>query len=257
MALIFDSGDPRHPRGHALLYFRDRDSDRVVATYVLVLPIQMDMGKYLPPLLASQLGSLFTESMAGSLNSFAAPPLPEAVASIEELERLARLRGDDLVNGGTLPVSDLAAAMQETAEAVQAYAGLYQQYRDAQPAPAQVRSADVPGGADVQRVLFELMSERDRLAELSKHVGMLRFALERDDAFLAGESDDSMQSLEEFLPDRYWAARVRAAAHDLSDRGATLAKLYLERCYKLLSEEYGAVRDLEQQIAATEGRTSP
>ena len=249
MAITFDSGDPRHPRGHALLYFRDRDSNRVVATYLLVLPIQMDMGKYLPPLLASQLGSLVTESMAGSLNSFAAPPLPEAVESIGELERLAGIRGDDLVNGGTLSVSDLAAAMQETAEAVQAYAGIYQQYLDAQPTPAQIRSEDVSGGADVQQVLYGLMSERDRLAELSKHVGMLRFALERDDAALASESDGSMQALEELLPERYWTPKVRAAAHDLSDRGASLAKLYLERCYKLLDEQYGAVEALERQIA--------
>ena len=248
MALSFDSGNPLQPRGHALVYFRERDSERIVATYVVVLPVQMDMGKYLPPLLASQFGSMVTDSSTGSMNSFAAPPLPEAVESIGEVERLADLRGDDLVNGGFLSTSDLTIAIQETAEAVQAYAGAYQQYLDSQASTSLEWSPRESGSEDVLRVLYGLMSERDQLGELSKQVGMLRFALERDDVALAREADDSMQTLEALLPNRYWLAKIREAAKDLSTEGAALAKLYLERCYKLISEEYAAVQDLEQRI---------
>ena len=252
MALSFDIGDPRHPRGHALLYFRNRDDGRIVATYMLVLPIQMDMGKYLPPLLASQLGSMVTESMGSSMNSLAAPPMPELVESMAELERLANLRGDDLVDGGTVSASDLASAMHQTAEAVQEYTGLYQQHLGSQSQPSELHSEDVTGG-DVQRVLYELMSERDRLSDLSRLVGTLRFALERNDTAAAGEADSSMEVLQELLPEHHRVDKVRAAAHDLSDAGATLARLYLERCYKLLDEEYTVVQELERQIAAAEG----
>jgi hypothetical protein len=253
MALTFDLGDPQRPCGHALLYFRDRDEGRIVATYVLVLPIQMDMGKYLPPLLASQLGGMISESMGSPMNSLAVPPMPEVVESVAELERLAQIRSDDLIDGGTMAASDPATAMQETAEAVHGYAGLYQQHLALQPKTPELHRADVPGSDDVQRVLYELMTERDRLAELSKQVGMLRFALERSDSNLASEADTSMEALQELLPERYWADKVCAAAHDLSDHGATLARLYLERCYKLLDEQYAAVEEIERQITAAEG----
>ena len=251
MDLSFDRGDSQHPRGHALLYFRDRDDGRILANYVMVLPIKMDMGKYLPPLLASQLGSMMTESLSGPINSFAVPPMPEEVEGVEALVRLAEIRGDDLVNGGTIVGSDVALAMQASAEVVQAYASLYQQHLDSQPQAAEVRREET-GGADVQRVIYELFSERDRLAELSKLVGTLRFALERGDAGLTHETESSMQALEELLPSRYWVPKARAAAQDLSERGATLAKLYIERCYKLLAEDYAAVEALERQIAAVE-----
>lgn len=250
MTISFEMGDSQHPRGHAVLYFRDRDDGRILASYVLVLPIKMDMGKYLPPLLASQLGSLMTESLSGPMTSFAAPPMPEVVESVESLERLANLRNDDLVSGGTIVGADVAMAMQATAEAAQDYAAHYKQHMDSQPQAAEARGEGSVGGGDVQRVLYELLSERDRLAELSKLVGTLRFALERGDAGLAHEAESSMRTLEELLPSRYWVARVRAAAQDLSERGATQVRLYVERCYKLLAEDYAAVEALEQQIAA-------
>ena len=50
----FELGDPDLPRGHALLYFRDpQEPLRVWATYLVVPPIAMDIGKYIPPLLAA------------------------------------------------------------------------------------------------------------------------------------------------------------------------------------------------------------
>ena len=252
MDISFDRGDSQRPSGHALLYFKDRDAGHIVASYVLVLPIKMDIGKYLPPLLASQLGSMVTESLGGSLTSFAAPPMPEAVESVEALRQLAVVRGDDLVNGGPIAASDVAMAMQATAEAVQAYAALYTRYLEAQPLGGGAPANEPASGADVQRVIYEMLSERDRLTELSKLVGTLRFALERGDADLAGETEASLQTLGALLPDRYWVARVRAAASDLSARGSLLAGLYLDRCFKLASEDYAAVEGLEQQIAAAE-----
>ena len=39
MDLIFDRGDARRPKGHALVYFRvDTEPDILYATYVVILP---------------------------------------------------------------------------------------------------------------------------------------------------------------------------------------------------------------------------
>jgi len=76
MDLIFDIGDSNRPKGHALVYFRDNlDSEKVYATYVVVFPLPVNIAKYVPPFLASTLG---TASMA-DISSFPMPPVPEEV----------------------------------------------------------------------------------------------------------------------------------------------------------------------------------
>ena len=254
MALTFDRGNPDQPRGHGLLYFRDRDSQQTVATYVLVLPIQMDMGKYLPPLLASQLGGIAGEALSEGMGSFAAPPMPEEVEGVAMLERLADARGDDLLSGGDISAADPALAIQATAEAVQEYARLYKTYLGGLPAIAVAPASAEAESSDVQRVVFELMSERDRLGEVSKLVGTLRFAAERGDTTLAEETEASMRVLGSLLTERYWVERVLTAARDTSAAGAALARLLMERCYKLLDEDFQAVSALEQQIRDADNR---
>ncbi len=255
MSLTFEMGDPGKPRGHAILYFRTGGGAEVLATYVLVLPIAMDMGKYLPPLLASQLGGMFGEAMGEGMGSFAAPPVPEEVESVDYVRALAQLRGDDLVSGGDVVLGDMASAMQEAAEAVQEYTRLYQQYAGTieSEAPEPAAAAIEAGSADVQRVLYDLMGERDRLGELSKLVGTLRFATDRGDEALTQETDASLRALGESLPEHYWTDKVRAAAMDMSETGAKLAQLYVERCYKLLDEDFPAVEELERRITEAVG----
>ncbi len=255
MTLTFDIGDPAAPRGHALLYFRDRDGNRFVGTYVLVLPIKMDVGKYLPPLMAAQLGGLAGEAMGEGLGAFAAPPMPEEV-QVQALERLARLRGDDLIAGGDLSVDDVGAAMLATAEAVQEYSAMYRAGVEATPTIAVAeadRQADAVASSDVHRVLFELLNERDRVAELAKLVGTLRFATDHSDEALASESDTAMMALEGLLPDHFWVGRVRLAARDMTPTGESMARLLVERCYRLLDQDFPVVEDLERQIESAGG----
>ena len=254
MALTFDIGDADRPKGHAIVYFQSPTTSEVLATYVLILPIPMDIGKYLPPLLASQLGGIAGDMMAEGMGSFAAPPVPESVESVDFLRRLATLRGDDLVSGGSVVLGDPAAAMHETAEAVQEYQRLYRQYADSvQPVdtatPALGPEGSAAGPADVQRVLYELMSERDRLGELSKLVGAMRFAAGGSDTALVEETEAGLEALEQLLPEHFWIAKVRAAARDASDAGALLAQVYVDRAYKLADEDFAAVQLLEKRIA--------
>ena len=258
MALTFDIGDAERPKGHAILYFVSPTTSEVLATYVLILPIPMDIAKYLPPLLASQLGGMAGELMGESMGSFAAPPVPEAVESVDFLRTLATLRGDDLLAGGRVALGDPAAAMTEAAGAVAEYQRLYRQYADqyadsGSPPPEAQRALDAEGSAagpaDVQRVLYELMNERDRLGELSKLVGAMRFAAGGGDTALAEETEIGLEALEQLLPEHYWIAKVRAAARDASDAGALLAQVYVERAYKLADEDFAAVQLLEKRIA--------
>ena len=258
MAITFDIGEPEKPKGHAIVYFQSPTTSEVLATYILILPIPMDIGKYLPPLLASQLGGVAGEVMGEGMGSFAAPPVPEAVESVDFLRDLASLRGDDLVSGGTVALGDPTAAMHETAEAVQEYQRLYRQHADsAQPARSGPKAVEAVGAADVQRVLYELMTERDRLGELSKLVGAMRFAVDGSDTALVDETDAGFEALGQLLPEHYWVARVRAAARDASDVGATLAQVYVERAYKLADEDFAAVELLEKRIRDLGGDVPP
>ncbi|GIT69319.1 MAG: hypothetical protein Ct9H300mP27_04230 [Chloroflexota bacterium] len=59
MDINFEIGNPNRPKGHALAYFKvDTEPDYLYATYVVTLPIQADLTKYVPPFLASHLGNL-------------------------------------------------------------------------------------------------------------------------------------------------------------------------------------------------------
>jgi hypothetical protein len=262
LALTFELGDASAPRGHAIVYFHAGVD--ILATYVLILPITMDMGKYLPPLLASQLGGMAGDIMGQGMSSFAAPPVPEKVESVDYLDKLARARGDDLIAGGNVVLGDVAAAMSETAEVVQEYNALYEQSSGLPTAAplGETAASGTPqgdlreldertaneGGTRVEHVLFELMNDREKLGELSKLVGTMRFAAERNDETLVEETDASIAALERLLPEHYWAGKVRAAAKDASANGGTLAQLYVERCYKLIAEDFTAVEEIEKKI---------
>lgn len=250
MGIEFIRGDSRNPRGHALIYFKDRDDGHIVGSYIVILPITMDMGKYLPPLLASQLGSMMTESLSGSFTSFAAPPMPEFMENLERLQELAEARGDDLLYGGTILASDAGAAIQDTSDAVQAYAALYAQYMTGIVQRTLETGHALPNVSEVQRVVYEMLTETDRLTELAKLVGTLRFALERNDTNLVTETGMSIDILSQLLPEHYQVPKVAAVARDLTEHGATLARLYLERCFSLLAEDYTTVESLDRQISA-------
>ncbi len=257
MALEFEIGDSSRPRGHALLYFKDTNGSGIYATYLIVLPIEVDMGKYLPPLLASQLGGMTGALGNEGMDSLAAPPMPELMTGgISALERLAAQRADDLIFGGNLPIVDIQSSVQSTGEAAQEYAQMYNDGVANTPAMAMaeaVKADDAQQSSDVHRVLFELLSERDRLAELSKLVGTIRFAVEQGDDTLVNESDNVMLALEGLLPDHYWVSRIRLASKDTSINGEKITRLLVERCYLLLNEDFSALEETESQINLLSG----
>ena len=148
MDLVFDKGDSANPRGHALLYFRiDTQPDTVYATYVVTLPVKSDLTKYVPPFLASHLGNM----PLSDLSAFAMPPVPEALGSFAELERLSQLRDDDLVYGGNMFSFDLPRMMETATEAVQVYSSLCSDALAMTSTPAEGAAAAIGVPRDRQR----------------------------------------------------------------------------------------------------------
>lgn len=266
MDLQFDRGDYLRPKGHALVYFRvDTEPDLLYATYVVILPVKADFGKYVPPFLASHLGNL----PLNDFSAFAMPPVPEPVDGYRELERLSELRGDDLIFGASMFSFDLPRMMESTTDAVQAYSQLCSDYFDQGRGAAPLREGGAPGAAapagtetgaepdasyQVNEVLFSLMSERDKLAELARLLGKLRFAQEGQDDGMTGEVTEEITALARHLPEEFQVLNLLAAARDATAKGARLAQLYLDRCFRLSDGDAGSAQVLEAQIAELRGQ---
>ena len=74
MSLDFTYGKPVSPRGHALVYFSDVQEQNYYASYIVLLPVTVDVAKYVPPFLMNQVGELGP----GDMSAFAFPPAPMA-----------------------------------------------------------------------------------------------------------------------------------------------------------------------------------
>ena len=243
MDIVFERGSRESVKGHALLYFRSSsEPDEVWGTYMVVLPITVDVSKYVPPFLMNQFGELG----AKDLSAFAFPPAPERLGSYNAVEQLAGARDDDILYGGTINPSEVTAAMMAINEAVQTYADLYAQVAESASAPDD--SAEEAGEIAVNEVLYSLMSDGDKLSELTKLVGTLRFAVEGSDVGQIREAEDDIVLLAKHLPDNNNIAQMVEALKSSNEDGPALADLYLQRCYHLVREEYPEVGRLEDRI---------
>ena len=243
MDISFESGDPQQPSGHALLYFMDRsDPPKVYASYIIVLPITVDFSKYIPPFLASHIGNM----PMSDCSAFSLPPMPEDAGSLAELQRLADIRRDDLLFAGTVSSPDVPDMMERVGEAVRHYTQLWEDHMKTVPqAPLQAPEDD---GAGVNEILYTFMNERDKLTELSKMVGKLRFAIEGADHRTCSETQEEIDILGRFLPERFDIPSLLQAVTDSSSRGGQLAQLYLDRCYRLSDGDDEGAHDLEEKI---------
>jgi len=249
MALTFEFGDPDRPRGHALLYFHSAAGRRVLATYLLVPPVHFDPARYIPPIFAPRLAA-----HPGTVAAFAWPPIPEPVESVAWVRAQARARGDDLLYGGTVAADDPERLLVATHEVLEEYArrctAALAEAVEAEPAPA---SEPALTPEDEEALRYLLLAEKERLGELARLTGQLRYALEGGDRHLAAETLHRMGLLGRHLPAKYRIPEFLAAAQLPGDRGRRLAELYLERCYKLCDEEYEALPALDREIEALKG----
>jgi hypothetical protein len=251
MQLSFELGDPTRPRGHALVYFRG-PRDTVLATYVVVPPIPIEFGKFLPSMFAAHMPSLALPQNA----AMPLPPLLEPMASQAALERLARSREDDLVCGGALSSDGPEHLLQAAAEAAQAYAEVYAAHAASEPTEDLEPSRSLPE-LDTEDILLQLMSDRDRLSELAKRTGQLRYAAEGGDESGIAEAIQAMERVNRYLAPKYRCAELIVVARESGAASQRLADLYLQRAFKLAAEEFDALPALDAAIEAARGEAAP
>ena len=250
MDFIFERGSEQSPRGHALIYFHNsQNTSELLATYMIVFPIQTDVSKYVPPFLLNQIG----EMGARELSAFAFPPAPEPMPDFEEIEKLAEARQDDIIYGGSINSSDVITMIGMVNEVISWYSDLWERY--AQPERVideSSDSADDEIGLSVNDVLYGLMSDQDKLNELTRLVGRLRDAVNSGDMSLASETRGEIIALGQHLPDNHQVSRLANAAGSEDENAARLTSLYLQRCFHLTSEEYVMLGQVEDEIRSIE-----
>jgi hypothetical protein len=208
----------------------------------------MDLGKYIPAAFASQLAGQLSAAGAAA---YPLPPVPEQFEpGVDALERMAELRNDDLIDGGTLRMSDPLQALQPVADIGTQYAERCATYFDSLSESESVAvSEPTSSSAVVDDLLLQVMPDRDKVGRLARLAGTLRYAIEGGDARLVDETVSEMQHIGRHLPDKYRPAELIEAARSSDPRAAQLAELYLERCYRLVDEDYAAMADLDTRIA--------
>src|SRR5256885_1228899 len=123
----------------------------------------MDLGKYIPAAFASQVAG---QLAASGPSAYPLPPVPEKFeAGLAALEHLAELRGDDLIDGGTLRMSDPLYALQPVTDIGAQYAEGCTAFLASEPvtASAQATSGAEPGAADVDDLLLQVMPDREKI----------------------------------------------------------------------------------------------
>jgi hypothetical protein len=251
--LTFRAGDPDRPRGHALVFFRDGDAPDVVwATYLVVAPIKMDLGKYIPAAFASQLSG---QLAAAAPSAYPLPPVPERFeGGLEALERLAELRSDDVIDGGTIRMNDPLYALQPITDIGAQYAERCTTYFDSNPLPTSSASAEGSSSSasevDVDELLLQVMPDREKVSRLARLTGTLRYAIDGGDRRLIDETVADMARVGRHLSDKYRPTELIAAAQSPLANSAQLAQLFLERCYRLIDEDYAALADIDRRIEA-------
>ncbi len=248
MTIRFLRGDEQSPKGHAIFIARSTFDSRVVlATYCVVPPTPLSLAKYLPSFLASQMSQEDLQD-ATNVPVMPIPPMLEEGSTLEHLEMLAERREDDMVDLGTINPNDNGARMQMVAQGCQEYGQFYVNYVSRFPKAESLpfRQEEVIPLDDLSPE--ELMTDRERLAELSKLVGQARYALDGRDTQLLQETKKRMLRLANRMPDKYRGDELISAAVEPDERGSKLAQLYLERGYKLIDEEYADIPGIENAI---------
>lgn len=241
MDLNFERGSREEPKGHALLYFRSlRDESVVVATYLIIPPVPLNLARYMPPMFAASMPAQDVQAVA----AVPLPPLPEPFESYPALSRLAEARDDDLIYGGTLDPDDVQRGLISVNEAAQRYLQMYTDRLRRLPPP----ELEEPSSLDVSDVLYSLMPERQLLGELSKLTGKLRYAVEGGDARQVRETVHEMEALARHVPEKYRVSEVIEAAQQSGVLGERLSQLYLDRCYRLAEEDYAGLKRIEEEI---------
>ncbi|MBS96194.1 MAG: hypothetical protein FI695_00765 [SAR202 cluster bacterium] len=239
MSLSFEIGDEYSPRGHAIIYYTS--GSKYFMAYIVIIPISFDFTKFMPPVISSQINA---EDMAG-FSAFALPPVPEEIPDgYDFIKDLATSRNDDLIYGGTFNESNLIESAQSVNNQVENYSELYKNSQNSNHKPISESSDDL----NVQNVMLSLMSEKDKLGEISKLIGKLQFAVEGKDLDQVQETEVEIKNISSFFTEEYKIGAILQLVKNNSLNSNKLIQLYIERCYKLADNDADAVSLLDREI---------
>jgi hypothetical protein len=252
MDVTFERGTEDSPKGHAFVYFRSSmNAGEVWASYVVILPITVDVTKYVPPFLMSQI----PDASMRDLSAFAFPPAPEQMESFEQIQQLAEMRDDDVLFAGTFNTSDLPTMMMAAGDAVQQYTEIYNGVvgQTGVIDATKVEDAIEGGSVGINDVMYGLMSDSDKLSELTTLVGKLRYAVDSNEQALIREAETDIEMLSRHLEFDHKTERIVEGLKQGSEDARRLTMLYVQRCYCIVREDYITLGNVEEQIAAIEG----
>ena len=244
MSLEYKIGDSLHPKGHAIVYFIDTvDSNKVSASYIILLPITVDISKYVPPFLSNQVDNLSSKDMS----SFSFPPAPEIVDSEDWIRETAKKRDDDLIFGGFHNLSDVTNLMNEVAKILDVYSESYDKNH-------QNDEKNITGNQldDVNDVVYSMMSEADLLSELTIIICRFQYQVSGNDKDGIKESEAKILSIGKQLPENRNVDLLIKVCKNPGEKYINLARLYLDRIYAMYREEYEKIKLLEKEIIAAE-----
>lgn len=244
MTLNFELGNRETPRGHAVIYAKITGGE-YVATYCIVMPISFSVAKYLPQIFSGQLGA---EAEGAGMGVMPIPPMLEDVADIDALRALARRRGDDLCDLGTITLGDDSQRLTFAAQACAEYGQLYTDGLEREPLPLSEPEPLTLDDVDVDAMLTEIMPERSRLGEMARLIGVARYALDGHDQHQLDDTKRALDRIADSLPEKYRGQLLAKAALTPGAEGQRLADLYLRRAYKLLDEDYASIPPLDEEI---------
>jgi hypothetical protein len=92
------------------------------------------------------------------------------------------------------------------------------------------------------------MSERDRLSELVRRTGKLRDAVESSDRRELETSLAEVQRTAKRFPPKYRLDEFLTVATRPGAAGRRLTELYIDRCYRVLNEDYDGLRKIDEEI---------
>ena len=146
-----------------------------------------------------------------------------------------------------MDISQVTEVMQKVNELAKAYADSYAAITGDGATPT-LNTAIPSSEYGVEEVLYHLLSERDKLGELSKIITKIRFAAEREDGDTVEEMERTASVLMKYLPDSYRVSEILKRAKDPSQKAAELCRLYLERNYMLMDQDFTSMEQVDEAI---------
>ena len=140
--------------------------------------------------------------------------------------------------------------MMSVNETMESYADVYLQSIPQQE--IEPISTENPSNLRVNEVLYGLMGDTDKLNELTRLAGQLRFALEGGDDKTVKQVEGDLLGLANFMPDNNKIYRLVETIKSEGNASVKLAELYLKRCFHLVQEEYIKLGELESEIRSLE-----